>query len=177
VVERAEGSPRDDDDGNAEVAGPVAHVVAIRKRYAPTSHAFHGKMGEARAQGLDFVIERLEIDGAIFDAGGKKGRGGFAEMERVDLVEGEAGIQRVSEVDSVLAVAGGDGFKRCGVMSQFEPLAHKPAGEVSLADAGVGAGDEEVHGEGEPRAKSVELRSGGIYNFSFFPFYVLRSSL
>jgi len=67
-------------------------------------------------------------------------------MERVDFVESEACIHRALEREGVLAVAGGDRLERDGVDSRAAPRAHEPRGEVRLAHAGVGAGDEEMHG-------------------------------
>ena len=37
VIERAEPGPRDDDDGQGEVARPFAHLVAGRERHAPAA--------------------------------------------------------------------------------------------------------------------------------------------
>jgi len=56
VVQRAQRSPRDDDDGKAQIAGPIAHVVTGGEGDAPAADAFDGQMGEARARGFYFMV-------------------------------------------------------------------------------------------------------------------------
>jgi len=144
VVQRTEASPRDDDDGQAQIAHPVAHVVTGREGDAPAADAFHGQMRETRAHGFNAFIQCDEIDGTIFGAGGEKRRGGFAEMDGIDFIErqGIAGCR--AQEHGVLAVARGDRFQGGGGVALSLPGAHEPAGERGLADAGVGAGDEEA---------------------------------
>jgi len=147
VIQRAKRSPRDDDDRKAQVAGPVAHVVTGRKGDAPAADAFHSQMGKARAHGVNPLVQCLEINRAIFEASGEKRSSGFAKMNRVHFVECEAGIDRVPQANRIFAATGGNRFQGGGVISLETPGAHEPAGKESLADAGVSAGDEEVHGE------------------------------
>jgi len=146
VVERAEGAARHDDDGQGELARPFAHLVVFRQRHAPAADALDRDVGEARGGFADGGVEFGEIDGAVLELGGDERRGGLAEMEGIDFVEGEARIHRALECERVLAVTGGERLERGGVESRTAPRAHEPRGEVRLAHAGVGAGDEEMHG-------------------------------
>jgi len=75
-------------------------------------------------------------------------------MDGIDLVElqGLAGCR--TQERGIFATAGGDWLQRRGVMTLESPRSHEPAGEESLADAGVRAGNEEAGHEGR-----VELRT------------------
>ena len=60
----------------------------------------------------------------------------------------------------VLAVAGGDRLEGGGGVALGAPGAHEPAGEAGLADAGVGAGDEEAgHGGRVKRLRNEERKA------------------
>jgi len=148
VIEHAEAVEGDDDDGEGEVARPVADIVAGGEGDAPAADAFDRERREARAVAGDGAVERGKVDGAIFGAGGDEGGGGFAEVNGVGFVEGEAIAGSFAEEEGVTAVAGGNRLKGGGVMAGGSPGADEPGGEPGFADTGVGAGDEiAAHGE------------------------------
>jgi len=165
VVQRAQGAARNDDDGKAKRACPFAHFVAGRERNAPPAHAFHGQMGKARAHGSDRLVQGGKVDGAILGLRGEEGRGGLAEMDGVDFIQRQDVARGGLQAFGVLAIAGGDGFERRGVIPQRLPGPHEPAREPGLADARVCSGDEEGGHEENWRLseKSARVTPKGIF--------------
>jgi hypothetical protein len=64
------------------------------------------------------------------------------EMEWVDLVEGEVACLKCAEELGIGPVAGGKGFESERGAAASAQAHEQEAGEESLANAGVGAGDE-----------------------------------
>ncbi|MEJ0000833.1 MAG: hypothetical protein WDO13_17695 [Verrucomicrobiota bacterium] len=104
-------------------------------------------MGEALAEGEDALVERLEVDLALFLPRGEERGLRRGEVVGVDVGQAETRVHRLLQRQRVVAVAAGDGLERGRVVAGPLPRPHQPAGEIGLADAGVGSGDEEVHEE------------------------------
>jgi len=148
VIERAELGARNDDDGQPEIARPVADIVIRRQWNAPAAHALDGKVGEPAGKFKDAAVLGWKIDRPIFRAGGDERRGGFAKMNRIDLVQTEDGVRGHTQKLGIPAVTGGNRLQRGGGMSPGAPIPHQPRGEPGLAHARIGAGDEETGHEG-----------------------------
>ena len=147
MVKRAEAVERNDDDGQVELARPIAHFVTRSEGDAPSADALDSEVGEAGVHRLDGEVDHGEIKGAIFRACGEKRGSRFAEMNRVGFIEGEDTAGGIAQEDRVVAVAGGDRLEPGGTMTLGAPRLDELAGEPGFAGAGVGAGDEEAgHG-------------------------------
>jgi hypothetical protein len=145
VIERAERPARDDNHGQAKVAGPIAHFVFLPERHAPATDTFHRNVGKAVPHLTNAFVEHRKIDGAAFRLRGDERRDRFAEMNGIDFIETETRADRFPKAKCILAITGGDGLERGRIMSRAAPRPHEPAGKVSLADAGVGTRHENVH--------------------------------
>jgi hypothetical protein len=107
-------------------------------------------MRKARGDGSNAAVQRGEIDGAILRASGGQRRGRFVEVDGIDLIERQPRSDGVLQRERISPVAGGNRFQRHRMMAETHPAANEPAGEPSLADPGVGAGDKKT-GNGEAR--------------------------
>jgi len=145
VVKRAKRAARDDDHRQAELDGPVAHLVFVAERHAPAAHTFDRDMRKTGARLTNTRVEPQKIDRAVLQPCRHEGRRRLAKMDGVDLIDGQTGLQRVVQCHGILPVAGGDRLKRGRGMARETPRAHEPAGEIRLAHASIGARDEKVH--------------------------------
>jgi len=142
MVEHAKPVVSDHHDRERKLARPVAYFIAGRQRYAPAPDALDRHVGKTAARRHDGTIEFGEIDFAFFRACGDERRRRFQQMNGIDLIEREDIPCSFAEKDGIHAIPTGDGLERRRLVSLLPPGTGEPTGEPSLADAGIGAGDE-----------------------------------
>jgi hypothetical protein len=91
----------------------------------------------------DAAHDLVEADALAVQPSGGQGGERFAEMKRIDLVEGQLAALEIVEEFGIGATAGTERFDCERTRAGLAKMGEQQAGENGLADAGVGAGDED----------------------------------
>ena len=147
VVETAEAVRDDDDDGEIQTDGEVGEGFGFRDRDQPTAGAFDEERGVFGEKFVEPIDERIEREGAVFELRGDEGGGGGLEPDGVGFVERERIVRGGAEDFDIGAFAAAEGLEGDGAEAGLAEGAGEERGGKGFSDAGVGAGEKEVHAE------------------------------
>jgi len=145
VVDAAEAVRNDGDHGQAESDGKVGEGFGFCDRNQPTTGAFDEERGVLGGKFAEPVDERIERESAVFELRGDERSGGGLEPDGVGFVEGESISRGGAEDYDIGAFAAAEGLEGDGAEAGLAEGAGEERGGKGFADAGVGAGEEEVH--------------------------------
>ena len=160
VVDAAEAVGDDGDDGQGEADGEVGEGFGVGDGNEPAAGAFDEEGGVFGGEVGEPLHEEIEREGAVFESGGDEGGGGGLEPDGVGFVKGEDLAGGVAEDFDIGAFAAADWFEGEGAVAGLAEGAGEERGGEGFADAGVGAGEEEVHAEVSAFEKCSIFRYG-----------------
>ena len=145
VIDAAEAVRDDGDHGQAETDGEVGEGLGFCDGNQPTTGAFDEERGVFGGKFVEPVDERIDRESAVFELRGDERGGGGLEPDGVGFVQGESVFRGGAEDFDIGAFAAAEGLEGDGAESRFAEGAGEERGGEGFADAGVGAGEEEVH--------------------------------
>ena len=147
VVEADEAVGDDNDDGELQARGKVGEGFGVRDRDQPAAGAFDEERGVFGGKFVEPIDERIEREGAVFELCGNEGRGGGLEPDGVGFFERENVVGSGAEDFDIGALAAAEGLDGDGAEAGLTEGAGEERGGEGFSDAGVGAGEKEVHAE------------------------------
>jgi len=160
VIDAAEAVGDDWDHGQAETDGEVGKGFGLGDGNQPTPGAFDKERGVFGGKFAEPVGELIERESAVFELRRDERGGGGLEPDGVGFVEGESISRGGAEDFDIGAFAAAEGLESDRAESRFAEGAGEERGGEGFADAGVGAGEEEVHAEVSAFEKCSIFRYG-----------------
>jgi len=134
------------DDFAAQFCDQIQHRKALAQRHQQTADSFDEQTFATAGHSPDSAQNVRQADGAAVSSSRDQGSQRLRKMKGSDLVERQVTVLNRTQEFRVGPAAGAERFHRERVATTLPQVVEQQAGQEGLADAGVGAGNEDNAG-------------------------------